>query len=517
MGSRRTARAMAAAMALCTGLCGCGVDGDDGPGVPRTRFVRIAGGELLASPEILTVRVYQPQRPFTLPATDGGAAVDLVGFYLSVVAEDAAALDARVVNLQRLTSLRVERIPAPAVAPAADVDAGMFNDAARTLIRSGAGLFWVEPPTDDPQRFRVGVALPQAEIWPQASVELYASTTSTGDPLGGDRITLAREFFYMAALGDSAMWGNGLLDRDKFSARVARQIEDELGVYVVRNVRAVSGATIAVHLADDMCFRRCGDGEVPEVFTSITTQANTLERPELYDLILLDGCGNDVQLERILTTVDNTALLTELSGEYCMGDMANLLIRVRALAPQAPIVVTGYFPFVSEYSDLSAITTWASANGIELLSEEDIAAALENFVKNSAVFQTESGVALAAAVELVNSLDADDPPIAFVDPEFAGENATFAPDAWLWGLTENVPLALQLNIALQLFPEDPMLDERVRRCAQPPVAPNLLACVYGALGHPNVAGAQAYTTHIVAALRTMGVLPPADPSPAGAP
>jgi lysophospholipase L1-like esterase len=355
----------------------------------------------------------------------------------------------------------------------------------------------------------VGVVVPEVELGERASIEVFAATTSTGAPLGGDRITLTRKFFYLAALGDSAMWGNGLEESSKFTSLVARRIEQELGGQVVRNVRAVSGANIVIDSSDGVCSRRCGDGEVPEVFTSVTTQAETLEQPELYDLILLDGCGNDVGLEHILSSTDNTELISERVELYCRDEMARLLLRVRALAPQAPIVVTGYFPFVSGESDLSAITTWAAALGIDLGTEEDIADATRNFVVNSEVFVRESTAALRAAVEAVDGLENDDPPIVFVNPGFGADNATFAPQAWLWGLTQNIPLANQLRISLLMFPEDPLLDERVGRCGRGGVAPSLLACIYGALGHPNRAGAQAYANGIVAALREIELLPPA--------
>ena len=41
---------------------------------------------------------------------------------------------------------------------------------------------------------------------------------------GTDRIELVREFFYMATIGDSLMWGNGLRDEDKFPTLVANEI-----------------------------------------------------------------------------------------------------------------------------------------------------------------------------------------------------------------------------------------------------------------------------------------------------
>jgi len=502
------------AVAICAvwlGHAGCtGSEEPQATTVPRIERVRIVGTELLTPPEIVLEPAYIPSRSLSIapdPADTNGA-VEVIGFYLTVSADDGDDLKLRVRDTRTLVPLSVEHVPTPTAAPAADFAADLLESSSRAILAAENGVYWVEPATQTTRglQHRLGIALPAAALPPSTSVEVYATTTSTGAPAGGDSIELVRAFYYVAALGDSAMWGNGLEEKDKFTTLVADALERELGVHVIRVVMAISGATIRTHPADGVCKTRCGDGEVPEVFTSITTQANILPAPELYDLILLDGCGNDIQIERILAPTDNTTLIRELADEFCFAELANLLIRVRARAPQAPIVVTGYFPFVSADSDLSELGVWAVSQGINLGSEEELAATLANFVVNSEVFQQATAAAMSAAVELVSSLDESDPGIAFVDPGFGPTNATFASEAWLWGLTRNVSVARQLNIDLSLFPEDPMLDERVDRCVLPNVAPFLLPCVYGALGHPNVAGAQAYATGIISVLRDLGVL-----------
>jgi lysophospholipase L1-like esterase len=497
---------VAAITCACVPACQS-VDGSPAASDGRIERVFISSTELLSPPQVMRMRVYTPDRAFTLDGQDGPA--DVAAFFITVVCDARERLKLSVRDVMSSTALPLEPVPAPRTAASNDIDAELLSAEARSRLLAGIGVYWVEPSAagTSQREHRVGMVLPKSELGARTIIEAYASTTSTGAPLGGDRIELVRAFFYMAVLGDSAMWGNGLPQRDKFSYLIARSLEFELGVRVVRVVQAVSGATIRTHSRDGVCTTRCGDGEVPQVFTSITTQANILPSPEIYGLILLNGCGNDVKMENILDSRDNTSLIRELVGEFCLTEMANLLIRVRARAPQAPIVVPGYFPFVSAESDLSELGTWAIANGIDLGTEEDLAAALTNFVVNSAVFHTASNEALAAAVELVSGLDATAPPIVFVNPGFRPENATFAREAWLWGLTQNIPVAQQLNISLSVFPEDPLLFERVTRCALPDVAPNLIACIYGAVGHPNRDGARAYASAIEDALRNIGLLP----------
>jgi len=483
----------------------------DPPASARAARVFITETELLDPPLVVRERVYTAAR--TLSLGNPGEPLEVAGFFFTVLSDADADVRISVRDVHSGAALTCERFPAPTTAPVRDFTPDLLSEEMLSRLADGVGVYWRVPLASEAHELaqRLAVVLPQALLGPRTTIEAYASTTSTGAPLAGDRIELARSFFYMAALGDSAMWGNGLQERDKFTSLVAGTIERELGVRVVRVVMAVSGATIRTHSADGVCTTRCGDGEIPQVFTSITTQANILPSPEIYDLILLDGCGNDVKLENILSSQNNTNLIIDLSNEFCMGEMANLLIRVRERSPAAPIVVTGYFPFVSEESDLTELGTWAAANGIDLGTEEDLAAALVNFVVNSAVFQSASRRALAAAVNLVVSLDKSDPPIVFVDPKFGPQNATLASDPWLWGLTRSFPVAQQLNINLSLFPEDPLLFDRVRRCGRGDVAPNLLACVYGALGHPNRAGARAYAAAIEVALRDIGLLLPEVP------
>ncbi|MCB9849490.1 MAG: SGNH/GDSL hydrolase family protein [Phycisphaerales bacterium] len=486
-------------------LAGCEATDDVADDAPRLSRVRITETELLSPPAIGNERTYTPDHEIAFIESNG---IHAVGFFLTVSAGTTSELQLRLTDGDASTSTPLVQLAFANKTPAIDQIANTFDAGTLAMLANGTGLYWevaMRPDTPPLQR-RFAVVIPRETLGARMVLEAYASTTSDGEPRGGDRIELARAFFYLTTLGDSVMWGNGLRDENKFSALVAAQIEQELGVRVIRTVHAVSGATLQPNDLDGLCTTNCS-GEAPQFFTSIGLQAEAMEHPELVDLILMDGCANDIGLETVLTSQDHVELIAELAHEHCLGDLSNMLIRVRALAPNAPIVVNGYFPFVSINSDLSDVGTWAEANNINIGSIEDLTPGLTAFLDNSQAFQSKTTEAMAAAVNLVNSISIEDPPIAFVDAAYAEENATFASQSWLWGLTADVPLAQQLDITLDLFPEDPEFYARLDLCLNVEVAPQFLGCVYGSVGHPNNAGARAYADGIIAQLRNIGLLP----------
>ncbi len=509
---RRRPRAvrLVGCVALLCALAGCGISDPATPKPePTISRVRVTGTELLEAPLMGNDRAKRPERLIWLENSASGEKA--IGFYLHTATTEPSRVRIRLVDMQSASTAELHAVT-PAVSARTDPADALSDTTIRQRLNAGEGVFWLAPAAAPAHRLgsRFGVLIPQRLLGAITDVQVFASTTSGDAPLGGDHFELVRDFFYMAVLGDSAMWGNGLREVDKFSTLTARKIERETGRKVIRLVYAVSGAHIVPEPHDAICVGSC-TGEAPQHFTSVTLQAQSIPRPEALDLVLMDGCGNDIGLATILMPEDRTEEIAERASAFCMGAMSNLLIRVRALAPQAPIVVTGYFPFLSLESDLSDVGVWAESQGIDLADLDDIAPNLLAVAENSRVFHEASTAALSTAVDLVGELAPDDPPIRFADAGFGPQNATFAADAWLWGLTNDRGVALQLGIELDIVPEDPLTDFRVRECFDPDLAPDPFTCVYGSVGHPNPAGARAYAQAVEDALRDMGVLPAAAP------
>ena len=496
---------------------GCHTDpAPNQPDIPVSR-VFIVGTELLAAPAVGREASYAPEFLGSIDPDDPNQG-EVAGFYLRVVTGRPDALKMRLVDTRTQTVTDLVDVPAPDRPPPDEgLDLADLEPTVRDLLLSGTAVFWRTDRPDEAKdnESRLAVLIPESLRSSLGRLEVFVSEVSTGAPLGADRILLARDFFYLAAIGDSAMWGNGLREEDKFTTLVANEIERETGKKVIRQVYAISGASIVPSDDDGVCRGNC-TGEVPRAWTSITTQAELVEEPRSMDLILVDGGGNDVGLYRILSVETDPAELEELTRQYCEGEMIGLLRRVRQLAPQAHIVVTGYFPFLSEESDFTHVEPWVVAMDSPLFEVDELWETIAVLTTNAAVFHETSRESLANAVDAVNASTSGPPMIGFADPDYGAQNAAFASDPWLWGLTVNDDLvnAFDWGMDLLLFPEDPLLDYRLSACLEPGVCPDLLSCIYASVGHPNPAGARAYADAIIETLRELGVLSPVSAPPA---
>lgn len=468
------------------------------PAAPRNVFV--VGESRLAGPVVGRSSARAPTTWETVATADG--AIRIADFELTV------ATDAPNQLRGRLTAFSDDRAEVNLVAldsaGAGDKVSDVIASDQRCLDRGCFAVFRDDGGADALSQ-RVRFLIPETLLGGTPFLELFASTSSVGAPVLADRVELTGDFFYMAAIGDSVMWGNGLRDRQKFSTITAETIEKETGKKVVSMVYAVSGAEIVppdpVTICEGNCF-----GEAPTGVTPIIFQVDQIESPEALDLVLLDGCANDVGLPAIMSPLTDPVDLSSNTVEFCETEMIGLLRKMRSAAPNAPIVVTGYFEFVSSESLELGAEELAIIQGVARDDLEGIEDPLMALVVNSVVFDATARASLNLAVSTVNNDRTDDPPIMFADPAFGDDNSVFASDSYLWNLVSNEELGETLGLDLRLFPEDPLLDARVQQCLEPDVIPDVVSCVYGSLAHPNPAGARAYADAVITSLREIGVL-----------
>jgi lysophospholipase L1-like esterase len=262
-------------------------------------------------------------------------------------------------------------------------------------------------------------------------------------------------------------------------------------------------------------------GEVPNAYPSITAlfwkaaSQLTPETPDRkVDLVLMDGGINDVKVNSIITTdptITNKAeWIRKLTRERCAPRMKQLLPLVLHKFPSAKVVATSYFPIVSEKSDLTGlaniVTLYNPTRPIVKASEplrdalarqsrafhETYVATVPPVVRQAKPLEV---VANAASSPKRSSEWADRPAAidpaarrtAFVLVPFKPENSYGAPESWLWKLGE----------------EDHVATTRRQQCvaAGYPSAANP-KCYLASMGHPNVAGAKAYASAIIAQLQT---------------
>ena len=160
-------------------------------------------------------------------------------------------------------------------------------------------------------------------------------------------------------------------------------------------------------------------------------------------------------------------------------------------------------------SDLFGVERWVETQGVELTAEQQETEGwlVETLARKSELFHTASTAHLAAAVEAVNVQSAGPRRAAFADPGFRPQNAVFTPERWLWSLHSEGEMGALFDVDLEVFPEDPLFGYRVARCFEPDVLLGLVGCLFGSVGHPNPAGAEAYADAILIQLQTLAVTP----------
>ncbi len=308
----------------------------------------------------------------------------------------------------------------------------------------------------------------------------------------------------IVAIGDSVVWGQGLLHEDKFVRIVADQLGGDLEV--PGDFLAHSGAVIGP--ADpDGCQgvdARITDftarGEVPCDAPTVVKQLADVTDPESVDLLILDGGANDLESGFFMTLVDPLKTLPGLErkmGRAFLGVPA-LIAKARARCPNAVIVYTGYYAGVSRETDTRAIDKLAflqfmSNNAVTALA---LVAARNSIVINNLFFGHDQLRRIRRAVsEAMSDPEVRGPGILFAHPRFASTNALGARggDGWVQLVLGTYIDDAQFDVRkvacrIQYGPDADALLAQLDNAARdgPPraVGPELLALREELLGEP---------------------------------
>lgn len=473
--------------------------------------VFITGYEGLSTSRINTIASYQsdwlePIDPADPSRGDGHCCV------LTVVSTADAALQLHLRDPHTRSNHSLEQFDPAGFGVAAKEtlnDTGrpvLFSPALRERLTQGQGLFWTvaQQQRNATVEQQVAVVIPEDLLSARTRLEAYSATDSTGNPLGADRIELVRGFLYAATLGDSITWGNGLPLNDKFPMQVMDRIESDTGHRVIHQMMAVSGARIVPRNNDEICPAGCFR-EAPAIQTSLTLQLDLIEHPDVVDLLLIQGCINDVGLPTLMDVSIPEDELNKLILRFCRDEMASLMEKARRQLPRADIVLIGYYPPYSEQSAIKETAIWNQAQGFQEHGVQEEVLARQ--VANSQRLVDIAHPAFIEAVDRINAEVEGTPVAVFSAPPFGPEHAMFAPQSWLWGLTSTVPDLPGVDFGLELFPEDPRLRARTIECLTNPTATPGPACLYVSVGHPNFDGAEAYAESIIQSLYDIGFLP----------
>lgn len=353
------------------------------------------------------------------------------------------------------------------------------------------------------------------------------STTSIGQipPARSDQ---SQDPLHMLVLGDSIMWGQGLKETDKFWWRVKGWLKEKTGRDVRERIEAHSGAAIEADSGSDQSFTS-SDGEVNLIWPTVNQQVDSAIKyygdPSTVDLVLVNGCINDVGVRNLLDPSTEMNPLAATIREKCGARMERLLRRVTSTFKNAHVLVTNYYTIISPMTGDIRFTRML-AN--KLLSQKPEAKKpsdrelREKLSMISQLWYQQSTQSLRAAVEKVSSdlkSELSSQKILFAEIQFAPEHAFSAPDTLLWNFmfgSTNLSGLRKAIVVLTLGtaaykPNDDLRDRRNQSCKQTYKRPagvketklqkeyredNYLACRYASLGHPNKMGALVYTEAI---------------------
>ena len=362
---------------------------------------------------------------------------------------------------------------------------------------------------------------------------LTVATTARADCPGGFK-PAAGEPLEMLVLGDSIMWGQGLKPEQKFSWRIKCWLQEKTNREVRQQVFAHSGALLSGGSASPRF--KSTDPEVNLPYPSINEEFDQAlavygsAKPKV-NLILLDGCINDVDVSNLLNVTTDPNWLRERINNSCKVAMHNLLTRVTENFPNAYVMVPSYYRIVS---DSTADNAFIRALAKNLNNENPQARRMkdkemrERLIILSELWYKVSTANLREAVDLANAdlVARNSPPrVSFVEIDFWPEHSFSADDTLLWNFmfgSTNLSGLRKFIVILSLGtaaykPNDPVRESRVRSCNEtfkkPPKGQKeteaekterkdrLLICRYASLGHPNHMGALVYTEAIKGHLR----------------
>ena len=339
-------------------------------------------------------------------------------------------------------------------------------------------------------------------------------------------------------LGDSITWGQGLKNDSKFSTQVKEWLENTVGRTVEMKVKAHSGATI---LPQEESTGSC-DGEVNLGRPTINTQRLNAaieyraasRDPRDIDLVLLNGGINDVGISTLVTPFSSKKRVIEKTNQSCYAAMKGLLSDTVETFCNARIVVTGYFPIISEDTEpdlllkLILVVLGAPAfiqimgtrvfnlvrRGINLQPGE-LGLIQRSMADVSSTWYRESTLSLQKAVKEINekfpmtsahgpcnatagnAAASDDPRnrrVVYAHPEFKPEHSFGASQTRLWKLISQNGGLLASPID-RLATDDMLFSDRAELCrceSAGKTGHKFKVCERAATAHPNLEGAKEY-------------------------
>ena len=327
--------------------------------------------------------------------------------------------------------------------------------------------------------------------------------------------------FNMLVLGDSILWGQGLKEQNKTWYLVKTWLQTN-GHTVRERIEAHAGAMIGSP-GGEVPKTLTVHGEIASAWPTLHDQIDNAVRsyvdPSHVDLVLVDGCINDVNARRFLNAGNTPETIQALAHEKCGAPVEQLLTRIASTFPNAHIIVSGYYPVFSDktprdfFMRALAKRFYAALipNGPEINSREMLA----RLTTISAAWYTASNSTLTDAVARTNARLAarrTRQRVLFAKVPFEAEHAFSARKSQLWGFDASFLRKLLVVLTLgkvDLRTNDEVSSLRSAACrdfyksargeseAEKRLRKDrLMVCRLAAIAHPNRKGAVLYADAI---------------------
>jgi lysophospholipase L1-like esterase len=328
----------------------------------------------------------------------------------------------------------------------------------------------------------------------------------------------------MLVLGDSISWGQGLKDEHKAWFLVEKWLELNSGRPVRVQIEAHSGAVIGALTAPggDPRTNYTLDGEIsraePTINDQIDNALRSLADPSQIDLVLVNGCINDVDSRRLLNAANTPDSIREFAQAKCGPPVEALLNRITLAFPSAHVVIFGYYPIISEFTAndifMRALAKrfYTPAAGEVRLNDKGLRTRL--IAINREWYQTSDQMLANAARKIDSELKTrgSHQRVMFADAAFRPEHSFAANRSRLWGFDASTLRKILVLLTLgrvSLHTNDERQSQRSDLCKvllkkpeqeTPAEKANredrLLRCRLAAVGHPNRKGAAMYADAI---------------------
>ena len=343
-----------------------------------------------------------------------------------------------------------------------------------------------------------------------------AQTTESNTPRTIDRP------LNLLVLGDSISWGQGLKDEHKAWYLVKSWLQQNTGREVRERIEAHSGAVIGTPNQSEQISLSDLNGELSRAYPTIHGQVDHALKmyadPASVDLVIVDGCINDLDSRRLLNAANTPDGIRELAQAKCGPPVEALLMRITDAFPNAHVVITGYYPILSEKSAndffMRALAKrfYSPEAGAPKTNDRALRARLIAISREW--YHTSDQMLSAAARKADAQLQArgSRPRVLFADAGFTPEQSFAAKHSRLWGFDASALRKLLVVFTLgrvQLRANDERRSQRGELCNAlllPPLSESpeqkmmredrLLRCRLAAVGHPNRKGAAMYADAI---------------------